>query len=391
VQHQQPFVRSLLARYIVAQSLTYDSLEFTDVRNRPPIQNARDCNTRDRWQDTMKKSTALNIGLAAISVCLTLLALELAVRIHRGKVLHFQSLIAESQNGVGRMAYHPRLGWLPRPGRVSTGWTSNVDASGVRSNGGSISTTGRPILAVGDSFTFGDEVEDHETWAAHLESLLKRRVLNAGVGAYGIDQAFLRAELLLDQYDPEVVILSFISDDINRTEYSYYPYGRGWKPYFRYRDGALVLQNVPVPQERAPSGARNLETLRRALGFSFLADAVLRRTFPGWWHDYPTIEQVHQDGEAVSVDLLDRLHSLMKARGGRLIVIALATKGRIGGNTRLPNLVKRAREKGMDVLDLSTEVLELPPSELQGLFLPGGHYSPATNRSIAERIATYVE
>jgi hypothetical protein len=81
----------------------------------------------------------------------------------------------------------------------------------------------------------------------------------------------------------------------------------------------------------------------------------------------------------------------MKARGGRLIAVALATKGRIGGNTRLPSLVKRAREKGLDVLDLSTEVLELPPSELQGLFLPGGHYSPAMNRSIAERIAAHLK
>lgn len=339
----------------------------------------------------MRKSTVLNIGLATISVCLTLLGLELAVRIHRGTVLHFQSLTAEPQIRVGRMAYHPRLGWLPKPGRVSTRWTSNVDASGIRSNGRSILAAGRPILAVGDSFTFGDEVEDNETWTAHLERLLNARVLNAGVGAYGIDQAFLRAELLLDEYNPGVVILSFISDDINRTEYSYYPYGGGWKPYFRYRDGALVLQNVPVPQERAPSGAQSFQPLRRALGFSFLADAVLRRAFPRWWHDFPAVEQVHQDGEEVSVDLLDRLHGLMKVRGGRLVVVALATNGRIGGNARLPNLVKRAREKGMDVLDLSTEVLKLPPGEMQELFLPRGHYSPAMNRSIAGRIAAFLD
>lgn len=110
---------------------------------------------------------------------------------------------------------------------------------------------------------------------AYLEEILNKRVLNAGVGAYGIDQAFLRAELLLDKYDPDVVILSFISNDINRTEFSYYPYGRGWKPYFEYRDGSLMLRNVPVPQEPAPP--RSFQTLRRALGYSFLADAVLDR------------------------------------------------------------------------------------------------------------------
>ena len=180
----------------------------------------------------MRKSTVYGIALAAISVCLTMLGLELAVRIHRGQLLHFHSSAAEPTDRVGRVAYDPRLGWIPRPGQFSVDWTSNVDVSGIRSNGRSVSTASRPVLAVGDSFTFGDEVDDSETWPAHLEEMLKQRVLNAGVGAYGIDQAFLRAELLLDTYDPDIVILSFISDDINRTEYSYYPYGKGWKPYF---------------------------------------------------------------------------------------------------------------------------------------------------------------
>ena len=338
----------------------------------------------------MKKSTVHGIVLATISVCLTMLSLELAVRIRRGKVLSFQSSTAEPQRGVGRMAYHPRLGWIPRLGRFSSGWTSNVDASSVRSNGRSISTASRPILAVGDSFTFGDEVEDNETWAAHLETILNKRVLNAGVGAYGIEQAFLRAELLLDKYDPDVVILSFISDDINRTEYSYYPYGRGWKPYFEYGNGSLVLRNVPVPQEPSPPSYRRFQTLRRALGYSHLADAVLKGIARRWWQNLPVIERIHHDGEDVSVDLLVRLDSLTKSRRGQFIAIALATNGRIGGNARLPNLVKRAREKGVNVLDLSTDVLKLQPSQLQTLFLPGGHYSPAMNRSVAERIAAFL-
>lgn len=338
----------------------------------------------------MKTSTVHNIVLTAISVCLTLLGLELAVRIHHGKVFQFQSSTAEPRKRIGRMAYHPRLGWIPRPGRFSSDWTSNVDASSVRSNGRSISTASRPILAVGDSFTFGDEVEDSETWAAHLEAILNKRVVNAGVGAYGIDQAFLRAELLLDTYDPDVVILSFISDDINRTEYSYYPYGQGWKPYFEYGDGSLILRNVPVPQEPAPRSSRGFQTLRRVLGYSFLADAVLDRIAHQWWQNLPVIERIHHDGENVSLDLLVRLDGLAKGRRSQFIALALATNGRIGSNARLPSLVKRARENGVKVLDLSTETLQLQPSQLQNLFLPGGHYSPAMNRSVAERIAAFL-
>jgi hypothetical protein len=231
----------------------------------------------------MRKSTVLGLVLAAISACLTMLGLELAIRIHRGMAFQAQSSTADLSNRVRRLAYHPRLGWIPSPGQFSSGWTSNADASNIRSTGRSISTAGRPILAVGDSFTFGEEVEDGETWAAHLEEILNKRVLNAGVSAYGIDQAFLRAELLLDKYDPDVVILSFIGDDINRTEYSYFAYGQGWKPYFEYENGSLVLRNVPVPQEPAPIGSRSF----RALDYSCLADAVLDRIASRWWQNLP--------------------------------------------------------------------------------------------------------
>ena len=95
-------------------------------------------------------------------------------------------------------------------------------------------------------------------------------------------------------------------------------------------------------------------------------------------------ERIHQNGENVSVDLFVRLDGLTKARRGRFIAIALAANGRIGGNARLPNVIKRAREKGVTVLDLSTEMLKVPPDQFQNLFLPGGHHSPAMNRSIAE-------
>ena len=38
---------------------------------------------------------------------------------------------------------------------------------------------GAPILAVGNSFTYGDEVNDGQTWPAQLQLLTGRRVLNA--------------------------------------------------------------------------------------------------------------------------------------------------------------------------------------------------------------------
>ena len=205
----------------------------------------------------MKKSTLLGLVLAVASVMTTLLGMELALRVHNGTVFTFESLLDDSvprarrMRRVARVQYDSTLGWTPTVGQSVSGWTANVDSSGLRSNGRFIPAPGRPILAIGDSFTFGDEVADEETWVAGLERRLNKRVLNAGVSAYGIDQAVLRAERLLDQYQPDVVILSFVADDIDRTEFDYFPYGRGWKPYFELVNGSLSLRNVPVPKRHA--------------------------------------------------------------------------------------------------------------------------------------------
>lgn len=332
----------------------------------------------------MKKSTIHGIILIVISLCVTFLGLEIALRIYHG-------MLVESPQKIGRMKYHARLGWMPRPGQFGISVISNVDESGLRSNGRTIPDTQKPILAVGDSFTFGDEVEDSETWPAQLEGILNQPVLNAGVGAYGIDQAVLRAELLIDRYHPRVVILPFIYDDIKRTQYSYYPWGRGPKPYFALANGSLVLRNVPVPEQGRDHG-RNFRSLRGALGYSFLAGFVMRRIAPRWWHNLPKMEAIraHDDGEEVSVALLTRLDGLTRHRGGQFIAIALATNGRIGDNVGLPQFVERARKKGIQVLDLAMETLKLSPDEFEKRFRPHGHYSPAMNEWVADRIATFL-
>jgi hypothetical protein len=44
----------------------------------------------------------------------------------------------------------------------------------------------------GDSFCQCRGVQDHETWQAYLERIEGKRILNFGVGGYGLDQAYLR-------------------------------------------------------------------------------------------------------------------------------------------------------------------------------------------------------
>ena len=88
--------------------------------------------------------------------------------------------------------YDHTLGWVPNPGvRVIRGIQYTIIEGNIRSNGTTPSQSyqsNKTILAVGDSFTFGDEVNDHEAWPAQLEQLLSHHVINGGVFGYGLDQ-----------------------------------------------------------------------------------------------------------------------------------------------------------------------------------------------------------
>jgi hypothetical protein len=134
---------------------------------------------------------------------------------------------------------------------------------------------------------------------------------------------------------------------------------------------------------------RRFQTLRHILSYSFLANAILGRIASEWWLDVPIVERIHRDGEDVSVRLLSRLDDLMRSRNGRFVAIALPTQ-QTASRARVANVVKRALEEDVSVLDLSTAIPTLPAVESSNLFRPNGHYSPAMNRWVAEQIAAFL-
>jgi len=77
----------------------------------------------------------------------------------------------------------------------------------------------RRIVAIGDSYTVGFEVEGHETFSSVLEAELRKRghnveVLNAGVSGYGSAEACVYLERELLRYDPDIVLISFFGNDL---------------------------------------------------------------------------------------------------------------------------------------------------------------------------------
>jgi len=102
---------------------------------------------------------------------------------------------------------------------------------------------GGAILTVGDSFVFGDQVSDDETWPALLEQRLNRRVVNGGVAAYGTMQAVLRAEQLLKVQDYSLLILSIlVGEDPLRDRWVNFDMYR--RPAVIRDDGKLRLTTI---------------------------------------------------------------------------------------------------------------------------------------------------
>lgn len=148
--------------------------------------------------------------------------------------------------------YHPTLGWISQAGLrdvpVFEGRTLSTNSLGLR---GAVDYFPEKepgklrILILGDSFTFGDEVSDDETYAHFLQELLPdAEIINMGVHGYGHDQMlllFLEAGIRLR---PDIVVLGFLPIDMERNVVSFRDFA---KPLFEVQNGELVLTNSPVP------------------------------------------------------------------------------------------------------------------------------------------------
>jgi hypothetical protein len=184
------------------------------------------------------------------------------------------------QEWTGRYAvYHPRRGWTLKPGieelPVFDKKVLNSNSKGLRGKAEYPyeRAVGAPrIVVLGDSFTFGEEVSDDETYSHDLQaSLPGAEVLNFGVQGYGHDQMLMYLKEEGIKYHPDVVVLGFAYLDIYRNIESFFAYS---KPRFELASGGLQLTNVPVP---TPEQVLTEEPYRpKALDLMVILDGKLR-------------------------------------------------------------------------------------------------------------------
>ena len=126
--------------------------------------------------------------------------------------------------GIGISRFDDKLGYVPTEGFDRTVWQKQVTitSEGFRKHNVYQNRRRKNVLAIGDSFTFGAEASNQETWPACLEEKLGMRVDNAGVYGYGAAQSLRRAKIILQDKKYYSIILSIVvGDDFYRDTLSY--------------------------------------------------------------------------------------------------------------------------------------------------------------------------
>jgi hypothetical protein len=341
--------------------------------------------------------------MVAGSLVVTLILLEIGLRLYAGvpvlRVANFIRDRVDQSQAHPHSAYDEQLGWITKPNAHERRFNSGQ--YGIRLAG----RVDRPvpqdaILAVGDSFTYGEEVDDDETWPADLETVTGTPVINAAAGAWGTDQIVMRAESMIDIAHPKILIIGFMWHDIGRAEYQI-NFG-GQKPYFTVEAGELVLHNVPVP--RFAGMVRELGWVRSVLGYSYTVFWLGQRLGLHHWlyGDYIEFKRVTPTGtgEQITCLLLKRLKEQAERERIRLMLVMQYAYLDFPGTRPAPSIaiLDCARDFGVEALDTWSRLAELQasdPARFASLFNfyqgVASHMSPAGNRLVAGEIASRLQ
>lgn len=348
-----------------------------------------------------RTSWPARLALITVSVVIALAMLEIGCRLLRGPqaLLDWSNIIlkeriATRQQTDGPMVPDPALGFVPRRNYAKDGRSTDSEGFRRAPAADTASLAEPPILVVGDSIAQGDELGDAEAWPALLQTMLRRRVVNAAATAYGLDQIVLRAESLAPHVRPAALIVSFAADDLRRAEME-----RVWgvqKPWFRLVDGPgggkLELRNVPVPP--SPEPADTMDAWHWLFGWSVAVDTFLRHR--GWQYEWSIDHQRVQprgEGERLACPLMKRIAAL----GLPTLVVAEYNRWVFqdrdyGIETRRQTalVLTCAAEAGLQTLD-GFEAIERGVKEkgLDGIFL-SSHPGPEGARLAAEGIAASI-
>jgi lysophospholipase L1-like esterase len=234
------------------------------------------------------------------------------------------------------------------------------------------------ILFLGDSFTYGVDADDKDTFPSQMETLCPAiEAVNMGVAGYGIDQCYLRYQAQGAELDANLVVLAFIENDFARMSMSVFQTSYP-KPQLILDGGAIKTVNVPVPAWGDPACTGWLEEFPNRLGLVRL----LRKVSDTYINNYPVFPMAER--------VFNAMNAQCRSAKREFVLVYLPSKtdfhkqasteaerkaGEIAARLHIPfiNLTGAFRGRAHE--------------QIAGLFRPDGdHYSKPGYRLVAEEL-----
>jgi hypothetical protein len=317
----------------------------------------------------------------------------------------YRDLLKQTPASTSYLVPDELLGWTVGPNREAGVYSSSSE--GIRSAAPSKRYADRQpqyrIATVGDSFTFALGVPFEASWPNRLEQQLGStvQVLNFGVAAYGVDQAYLRYLRDVRPWHPDVVVLGLIQPDFFRSlaVYSFVSYPRWAWPFAKPRlvvdaAGRVRALNVPVPSPQeilSVNAITDLPFIEYDLGFhpmewgwrtyhhSYLVRFVLSR-FRGSPEER---DRTSTEAIALNAAIIASFARLAEGEGSTPVVVYFPSRSDFPESRREKAAVLTLlREQGIRYEDLTSCVGKLGVSEL--FSEDSRHYSAKGN----ERVST---
>lgn len=167
----------------------------------------------------MQRQYLKKISLSAASLLITLVALEIALR------LYGYNPPASWRRGTDlalRPSLYPELKYELTPGASVKAWGTDVkiNSQGFRGPEPSSDPATERVIVLGDSITFGNSLAMEDTFPFQLQQSLasQRRnveVLNFGVGGYDTLQEVALLETRGLKYQPNLVVVAYCLNDVS--------------------------------------------------------------------------------------------------------------------------------------------------------------------------------
>jgi len=305
--------------------------------------------------------------------------------------------------------YDPLLGWSGIPSKscefiTENSWTFlRHNRQGFRDIEHSVPNTDPAIVFLGDSYTWGYEVDWNSMFVNRLRKRLPHyELFNISMRGYGTDQEMIAFRQWSPQGSIKCVIVMFCDNDFTDNA-QFIRYGK-FKPQFVMRDGQLVLTHIPVPPislwragnlvPRHPSFHERLKGL--ILQSQFLNELYFRLTHLKELQRkalVPRDAEVENYEDQITDQILHALDQEVAKKGAKLVVVAIPSKrefvqknGQIPYQQRLERICKGFKD--VNYIDLAPYFRKSP---FRTFFRFGVHLNERGNEVIADALYDYLK